>query len=649
MMSRDRRFAVGALMVLLAVQPPSAQQPTLPYATLALAPAAGARVAPPLACSTDLIREVRAGLRTAEPLPDGWPLWFDQNPRLLRGDYTGPVSLDNFMVVGDVASLTFERTDLDQESEVTVETWQRVGSTSIDGRVVSIFQPSWEAGVVQGLMRRVRHGVDRPVLPLGSVVAPDGAVVTADGRAAEARLDVWLNLAPVTLPSSTVRQIDSTVQYASHVVNLVIPTFGDGRVADGDGGFDLEGAAGKFYQHFADVYESLAFVTEAQQVAAFSAFHLNVRNPISGLGSELVSDESAAFGSDSILRSVELYPYNSFAENETSNHEIGHQWVDYWDWSAIAGGIELAGHNPTGHTPLIYPGAVLTGAVLEGSRRAREVDVQTADDSSTFTIERTPAPVLQNPTTRFRMGLLSAADVPEMRIFENQGQFTEDGSAATPATGTAVDGGHRAVTINDVMAQHGPRSGPVETVWRRATVVVSRDGLLSQTEMNYWNFFAARHAATEGITSWDGYGGFTEATEGQVPLTTAITPREDAPLTDGPTGVTFAPIDPGEFPGIQLDAAIPGRVAIGRLVTVAGLVTTTERADFNTACVRFYRYGAADLNEVFVCGAITGNRFSLPVSFTAAQVGQYTAELFLFWPGSGGIRPRSWVSVIVVG
>ena len=37
------------------------------------------------------------------------PLWFDQRPRLLRADHAGGLSLDNFLVAGDVAALTFER------------------------------------------------------------------------------------------------------------------------------------------------------------------------------------------------------------------------------------------------------------------------------------------------------------------------------------------------------------------------------------------------------------------------------------------------------------------------------------------------------------------------------------------------------------
>ena len=103
---------------------------------------------------------------------------------------------------------------------------------------------------------------------------------------------------------------------------------------------------------------------------------------------------------------------------------------------------------------------------------------------------------------------------------------------SAPDVGTAVDGAARRVHINDIIAEHGPRQGPVDDAWSRVTVVVSREGLLSAEEMSYWNFFAARHAATGGTTTWDGAPSFFEATGGAAPLRTDVTPLLEAKLVD---------------------------------------------------------------------------------------------------------------------
>ena len=122
---------------------------------------------------------------------------------------------------------------------------------------------------------------------------------------------------------------------------------------------------------------------------------------------------------------------------------------------------------------------------------------------TSYVIESTPAPSVYHPTTLYRMVLIGPEDVPEMVVFENQRQFSTD-SRSSPAIGTAVDGGTRAVHINDIMAEHGVRSGPVDSSWRRVTIVVSRNELLSPDEMDYWNFFAARHEARSGATTLGG-------------------------------------------------------------------------------------------------------------------------------------------------
>ena len=641
---------IGVAATLAAVVPP-------PAAQVAEAPPArhAAPVARPAIGDSPALRRTPAPIgrrtvsgfaspslmpQTAEPaLPA--PLWYDQNPRLIRADHAGGLSLDNFLVAGDVTMLTFERLSLDavDDDYVVRESWQRTGTTAIEGHLVSIFNPSWDSATLRDTIGWQRRGFDHPYARFGELLVPRMSASADAGEFAQ-RFHVWVRVAPLNVPPAEVTRIDADTQYASHVVNLVMPEFGDRRLSAGDYGHELDEAAKRFYAHFRDEYASIAFVPRQQHVVPYDAFHHNVRNPITGLGALPVFDDSQAYGSAGVLRSVELYPNVSFTSNASSTRAISHQWVDYWDWSALGGGIDRAGRDPASHMPLLHPGEVYAGAVLDVTRRVAAVDGGTS-----YAVERTPAPALLHPTTLYRMGLIGPEAVPELLVFENQGQFAETDSS-TPDVGTAIDGGARRVHINDILAQHGTRNGPVDDAWSRVTVVVSRDGLLSAEEMSYWNFFAARHAATGGTTTWEGVPSFFEATGGAVPLRTDVTPLHAAKLVETvETG--DVPIDPGEFRDVELDGPVPPRIAVGENVRLSGVVTATERDDFNIACAAWLRQESED--TIFECAPIEGDHFSIPYTFTFADAGHYILQLFLFFPDAPLPQPaRASISGVTV-
>ena len=54
------------------------------------------------------------------------------------------------------------------------------------------------------------------------------------------------------------------------------------------------------------------------------------------------------------------------------------------------------------------------------------------------------------------------------------------------------------------------------------------------------------------------------------------------------------------------------------------------------------------MTRIFECAWISGNRFSVPYTFSEADAGQYAVQMFLFFPDSGSQYPRSNVSGISV-
>ena len=135
--------------------------------------------------------------------------------------------------------------------------------------------------------------------------------------------------------------------------------------------------------------------------------------------------------------------------------------------------------------------------------------------------------------------------------------------------------------------------------WWRVLVVVSRGGLIPKAEMDYWNFYGARHAATEGVRSYDGNPSFFEATQGKMPMKTDINPKTLPKITDTPA-VSFANLGTEDWRGVRLDQLLPGRIKVGQTVTISGTVTATERSDFHQALLSFNQYTKDDIDNLHV-------------------------------------------------
>lgn len=579
-------------------------------------------------CGTheDRSRQIRRTVIT--PAVDGEPLMFLQDPAVLAPDWEGRITLRQFSVVGDHETVQFSLADPEREAHA-LESWPRVGTQVVGGQLISIFEPSWPDAVLARMLRREYHGFDRPLVYWGAFVVPGG----------DTKRHIYVRIASRSLPAVRSTKIDDQTQFTSHIVNLVIPEFGDSRISTND--IDLAGVARRFYEHFEDAYDSLAIIPQASLVDSTQNFHRNVSNQVRGIG-ERIFDASTMYGSNHVLQSVELYRQAHFALNSSASHEIGHQWGAYFDWSRISG-ISLAGHQPASHDPLWAQDATLLGAVLTPRRRVRS----TTDGA--WTIERTPAPIRHHPLLLYAMGKLPPEDVPALTLFDDQAQFEPD-TTSEPAPGMLVTGGHRSVTVFAAIGAYGPRSGPSPQVWRRATVVVSRDGLLSQRELDYWTYFAQRleDPQKSGMISYDGYPSFDEATWNTVDLQTGIKPRVLSAI------VQALPIDnpsfgPTDWRGVVFDAPVPSHYDVRRRVRVSGRVTAGDRRDFDDILVRFWKYGGAEADAISVWGRVRSRgNFDLDLEFRDGQQGRYVMEVFLFWPDSGPQYPRGQLTPILV-
>src|SRR5262245_16790815 len=119
---------------------------------------------PRVSCGTSSAWDMAGRVRT-DALPgglrDGEPFTFDQDPPILFADYTGPIAFHNFSVVGDYDTVQFDRFTRDAPNG-KVESWTRVRSRSVNGQIISVFEPSWPNGEWEAALSYRRIGFDRP-------------------------------------------------------------------------------------------------------------------------------------------------------------------------------------------------------------------------------------------------------------------------------------------------------------------------------------------------------------------------------------------------------------------------------------------------------------------------------------------------------
>jgi hypothetical protein len=271
------------------------------------------REEPPFSCGTDGDRIQQLLGRRPKAFSPGTPVFFRQEPAVIVGDWT-TITLREFTVLGDVETLRFQL----YYENADVETWTRTETRDVAGRVVSVFNPTWPVATLGKVLRFNRWGWDNPRLYWGEVLR--------EGVEPGSGLPIYLRIAPETLPAARVVRVRDDLQYSGNVVNIVMPTFADG-FPDDEFGFDLGGAAQRFYRDFQDTYDDLAFVTQETFLSSYQGFHRNVRNEVRGIGLDPF-DFTATYGSTNRrLQAAEMYPSAGVTLHSTSSHEIAHQWA----------------------------------------------------------------------------------------------------------------------------------------------------------------------------------------------------------------------------------------------------------------------------------------------------------------------------------
>ena len=289
---------------------------------------------------------------------------------------------------------------------------------------------------------------------------------------------------------------------------------------------DVTALARKFYETHGDEYQQLVVFTNfPYNLDDAFAYELNVKNSIQGINLDIF-DHSAEFGSQGALESF-------LAMNELA------EFPDDLDAPAVRGysPIQVLAHE-TAHRWLAYPffrsGAANSSALL-GYQQAHWSFFFNADASlmeghliqdngnGTFTI--TAATNRYSKLDQYLMGLRSASEVgPLFYIQPASGTGHVASDVSSPShIGLTFSGTRRDLTVDDIMAAHGPRLPNVSAApktFRQAFVLLVRPGTSPST---------AELEKIERIRRrWAEY--FVQATDGRATAVTTLNSNAVLPL-----------------------------------------------------------------------------------------------------------------------
>lgn len=283
--------------------------------------------------------------------------------------------------------------------------------------------------------------------------------------------NAFISVLDERIPHVTVTDLPNAARRTERILNVHRPLIGR---------YNVEHAVRQLYEYFPDNYDFTQIVFTLPTYPG-NRYHSIVHNEVMGIGLRLI-DASVLFGSRGTLLGINVYPIDTlFDAGELAfSHETGHQWINYLDNARL---------QPGPHWP---PSSMASGVMgfnlIGGIGGEFPFVVSEADEGHARLTPRT-TPATFTDFDLYLMGLLPPSEVRDGLVLD----AASCSNCTVPAT---------RMTMQEVIALHGPRVPSHETSkksFRVATVVVSRDRLLTDDELALFEYFAARGEAREPL------------------------------------------------------------------------------------------------------------------------------------------------------
>lgn len=350
------------------------------------------------------------------------------------------------------------------------------------------------------LQRNVPARYGRPIL--GKLVPVVGGVPLS------LAYNVTAEVAPADLPAYPITtRVGAPFDYriSSHVVNYVDSQFHLDR--------NIPPTVMRILPRIGDRYDFVDVLSVQREYFA-NRFHSAVRNSVTGIGLG-VFDSGANYGSPARLKGFSSFPILGLYDPQASaySHEMGHQWINH-----LLGTLDdsIASHWPVG--PLAHDVMGTSGGGGQGIQTS--CLLTRVGQTVNGTLQSNG--LLFNPYELYLMGLITPAQVPA------SWQFTDQAAARNLIVQPNWCSANIPLSTTDVTAQsiisangvRSPASAQSQRYFTTATLAVSVNRLLDDTEMRYLTWLARRGDIDASLPSATGLSvepgmNFTQATGGR--------------------------------------------------------------------------------------------------------------------------------------
>ena len=531
--------------------------------------------------------------------------WYQFDPLVIPSTQTQPVLLE--------ASVTGapSRVSLELNTGVTIE-MKDDGSGGDRRAGDGVFTASVPAATILSSLRS--DDVQRVFV---------GFLNVFNGSTSVLRGNMFADIHTADVGTSSIAQLAPDVQVTSRLVNIVDPPF----FADSN----VRRIAQIFYRYFGDSYDFLNVIAAPSRFA--NRTHSIVRNDVDGIGLPR-SDLSAQFGSSGRLRGYTLFPIPGFYDGASTgySHETGHQWINQLRFGAFAAGVP---HWPASTMATGTMGFSIGGAGGQGGDfRCKIVEREGL-------VQLQPIPLTESPVFNdfdlYLMGLLDPAAVQPQLVFPG---LTTPPTCAGTYAGTVTR-----VTVDTIVAGAGkrtPDSSASPKSFRAATILVSRDGLVSRETMWLYSWLTARAELQASTPIHEGFvkaigNPFFVMTGGRATIDTLLSSDPDFSVRADQAALTVARGTPAVF----RISVMPTRASFDQPVTLScGAVPAPLTCAFSPAQLT-PGAGGADVTLTVTTG--------LAASMAPAAVVQAVTAMLWMLTAFGARRwRRLWAGAAVV-
>jgi hypothetical protein len=322
-----------------------------------------------------------------------------------------------------------------------------------------------------------------------------------------ARLNIFVNVDDGTIPAVSIKSLGSNARSSPHLLAVHMPAADPATLS-------LFDAAKAFYQFFPDQFDFLGVVSAPQFFE--NRFYVAVRNNTSGIGPSLF-DQTAFYGSAGRLQGVVRFPVPNLFDlaNRAALHEIAHRW------GVFLPGAPFGAAQP--HWPVSTLARGILGFNIPGSNVGGDFsfDIVPLGDG-TYRLVAVPQLPTYSDMELYLMGLLPAGDVGSHTVFLDQNQEICHNCVLHGPTLT-----YNAQSVVSALGPRMPAYPNSQRDFRFGTIFITTERPLTDREIAYFDYMAARGEATEPLTFSSGFSTgttwpFALATGGRGTLKTRI-------------------------------------------------------------------------------------------------------------------------------